>query len=219
MNVYYPHTEVLVTMSVSGNQRVLVTYDWFDQHECPVSWGNPADQGMLPIRWPRNHVDPEYLTFGNDAENARDAMSAWEEYAPYHEFFRPEPSDAAVKHLRRKGFTVGVYTLYGGSQSDWLDVILWSRHGSEGLEALRKSVQQWMRGDIYTVTFESREIWQETRIEPEPGEMDSPRQFERWVQEDSVSGVYFDDVNDLREIAQFADDNFGVQIAKPEARA
>lgn len=216
MTIYYPHTENVLVSAISENQRVLVTYDQFDQHECPASWGDPADQGMLPIRWPRNHVEPERLTFGDDAENARDAMEAWEEHMPYHEYHRPEPSDAAVKHLRRKGFTVGVYTLYGGSQSDWLDIILWSRHGSEGLEALRKRVQQWMRGDIYTVTFESREIWEEVRVEPGPSE---PVRFERWVQEDSVSGVYFDDVNDLREIAEFADDNFGVQIAKPEARA
>jgi len=198
-------TTLINRIDLDADNRISVYLDEFGVHECPAEWGDPSDSGMLTLRAARGF---QSYSIGDHASGAQNAIDAYDEYMPFNGGNREDPMWAGITHLKRQGFSVKYVSLRGNSQSDWMDVLIWAR-GDDFLNGLIESIESWFSGDIFMVVHETRSTWAKFQMTPEPGEFTT---FEQWDCQDSVSGVYFSNEHDEREVVQFARDNFGIEI-------
>lgn len=189
----------LETHYYGPNHRVRVVPDDWPQ-ECPIEW-NESDSGILTVRAPRSY---NHLQLGIHADDAKVAMDYADEYGT-----DDEPYEAALRRLRRLGFSADYYSLSGHSQSDWMDVIMWVRKPTEPdeidyLDPTAQAVQSWFAGDIYSLIHEERVEY----VRADNRDAENPDLVE-WEEVDRVGGFYLDPWDEA-EVTSSARDHFTI---------
>lgn len=181
------------------NHRVRVVPDEWER-ECPIEW-DESDSGILTVRAGRNY---NHLQLGVHADDAKVAMDYADEYGT-----DDEPYEAALRRLRRLGFSADYYSLRGHSQGEWMDVLMWVRKPTEPdeidyLESTADAVQSWFAGDIYQLIHEERVEY----VRADNRDAEEPDLVE-WEEVDRCGGFYIDPW-DEGEVTSCARDHFTI---------
>lgn len=96
--------------------------------------------------------------------------------------------------LSAKGYAYEFITLRGYSQSEWAEVVIYTEaENAEYLGGYRRALENWFRGDVYTVAVEKRKVFT-----AEDGET-----IETWNVQDAISCVDSDNIEDLEQYARW----------------
>lgn len=180
----------LATHYVGERDRIRVVADEWER-ECPIEW-NPTDTGMLTIRAPRDYNG---WNNGDEADAVKQRILLSGEYDTERgRGWMDDATQAGIRYLKRRGYDVAEVSLAGYSQGDWADVLIWAKPNPDGtswLPGLIETVQQWFRGDIYTLIHERAVDY----VRTDNREADDPDLTE-WEMVDSLGGCYIDDYSD-----------------------
>ncbi len=130
---------------------------------------NFSDEVMDIVERVKNSVN--YFTHNNYQEKRERILTFW---------------------LSRRGYCFEFITLRGYSQSDWADVLVYTKLDQEYLNHRISELKDWFRGDVYLVAVERKKVFTASDGET----------LERWDIEDSVSGVLVDNESEFEQIGK-----------------
>jgi len=130
---------------------------------------NFSDEVMDIVERVKNSVN--YFTHNNYQEKRERILTFW---------------------LSRRGYCFEFITLRGYSQSDWADVLVYTKLDQEYLKHRISELKDWFRGDVYLVAVERKKVFTASDGET----------LERWDIEDSVSGVLVDNESEFEQIGK-----------------
>lgn len=130
---------------------------------------NFSDEVMDIVERVKNSVN--YFTHNNYQEKRERILSFW---------------------LSRRGYCFEFITLRGYSQSDWADVLVYTKLDQDYLNHRISELKDWFRGDVFIVAVERKKVFIASDGET----------LERWDIEDSVSGVLVDNESEFEQIGK-----------------
>lgn len=143
--------DIIETYSVSNNERIVVAYDPYNGSEHPLrDWDCWKGLGIRPLRWGYN-LNNELWTRHTDLDSYIDELIDTDSY------------DTLSDALNYNGHAAVVLHLKGGSQSDWLDLLVYSENKGEyneqQLRSMTVQLAQYFAGEVYLVATQTLVTW------------------------------------------------------------
>lgn len=167
--------EPVETLQIDADNRVVVTQD--PDAESPIGWGWI---GIVQVRGGRFSGDlsedmgsPELQAVADRIKRAREEC----------EYFMPNATDADVdragmRAARRAGYDAVQVMLGSVYCSEYVVFVESPGYGSAS--GAVDEIQQWLDGDVYTLTHERRHVWRD----------DNGDELHTWDHVESIGGFY-----------------------------
>lgn len=192
------------TIEINESNRVAVTYDLTQQ-----TLGEVIGDGVYV-----HFLNPNLVHNSSSSPITADLTQVIDETTWEHDTRRPYSEvliPAVGKFLETNGYDWMEITLTGYSQGEWAWALMFKPKAETpdldfDLKVCLPAVDAWFKGDIFTVTHETLEIY--TKLTD--GSI-----LERWEPADSIGGVIFNDCFDDAEIIETAKHYFDLCETKP----
>lgn len=177
-----------LTLEISPTERVAV----YPEEQCfPVSDFVGDELGIFTLHKDRSLSNIEQGDYTKELHELMDRVN------------RDQEESAIGKYLATAGFYYRFVSLRGYSQSDWADVVIYSKDATD--LTYETNLESWFRGDIYTLSHEKLI----TFTSP-----DTDRVIESWEILDSIGAVMLENYEDTKA---FARDDFGIDLPEEAA--
>ena len=169
--------------STDGQVRVVCDYE-DGSYDFEDILGEPEHYSVIKLRNRYGYGDRNPVAVGTDADGLVDVMREFD-----------DDDTLAIRFMRIFKGVKNIYktTLRGGSQSDWLDVIIYEHSDAnlpeDALDEVEEGLNEVMRGEVYTVNVYTKNTGTVIATNKVTGEtINQP--YEEWEPIESIGWVF-----------------------------